>query len=116
MAYVAQVWLVPSSLTYQYLQRNGPSRGKYPEENTVTYATKERAKVAVGINPRTKAHPRDTADQVLKTVMQAGPPGGKQLGEGQAEGGLPRRGVAYILEQPGVAPAFKKRCPLTARC
>ena len=36
--------------------------GKYPKENTVPYATKERAKVAVGINPETKAYPGDTAD------------------------------------------------------
>jgi len=62
VAYVAQVWLVPGSLTYPYLHRNGPLRGKYPKEDAVPYATKERAKVAVGINPRTKAYPGDTAD------------------------------------------------------
>ncbi len=68
---------------------------------------------AAGSNPGTKAVPKDTADQVLETVKKADLQEGRQPGEGQAEGRLPRRGAAYFLEQPGEAPT---RCPLIAPC
>ena len=60
-----------------------------------------------------KSLPKRYCRPTVGTVMQADPPGGRQLGEGQTEGGLPRRGAAYTLEQPGAAPT---RCPLTAPC
>ena len=116
MAYVAQVWLIPDSLIYPYLHRDEPLRGKYPKEDAVPYVTEERAKVAVGINPRTKPYLGDTADLALRAVMQAGLPGGRYLGEDQTKGDLHRRGVAYTLEPFGETPIFKNRGPLPALC
>ena len=113
MAFVAQEWLIPGSLIYPYLQRDGLIRGKYPKEDTVPYVTEQRGKVAAGINPREEPYLGDTADLasdgISRVGMQAGLPGGRYLGEDQTKGDLHRRGAAYIPEQFGETPVFKER-------
>jgi len=84
-----------------------------PRKDTVIRVARVRVpQAAAGSNPGTKAVPKDTADQA-QAVKKAGLQEGRQPGEGQVEGRLPRRGAAYFLEQPGAAPT---ECPLVAPC